>query len=168
MALVASTDAPEYGSWPRRQYPRIGSGSEPFQAFENDEFGDQQPKQNTTEDEEPACAAGAGHAADVDAEQARAASLAGQQSSVAAQTASVGAQIDALRDELTRLRIQIANQQAELRSAGVAIPASLNTQINATINASPSGANDAERLANLQRAIADARALSAELARLSA
>jgi len=106
--------------------------------------------------------------ADVDAEQARAASLAGQQSSVAAQTASVGAQIDALRDELTRLRIQIANQQAELRSAGVAIPASLNTQINATINASPSGANDAERLANLQRAIADARALSAELARLSA
>lgn len=106
--------------------------------------------------------------ADVDAEQARAAALAGQQANVAAQSASVGAQIDALRDELTRLRIQIANQQAELRGAGVAIPASLNARVNSTINASPGGANDAERLANLQRAIADARALSAELARLSA
>jgi len=105
---------------------------------------------------------------DVDTEQSRAASLAGQQSAVAAQTASVGAQIDSLRDELTRLRIQIANQQAELRGSGVAIPASLNTRVNSTVNGSPGGANDAERLANLQRAIADARALSAELARLSA
>lgn len=106
--------------------------------------------------------------ADVDDEQARAAALAGQQSAVAAQTASVGAQIDALRDELTRLRIQIANQQAELRSAGVAIPAALNARVNTVVNASPGGADDAARLANLQRAIADARALSAELARLSA
>lgn len=105
---------------------------------------------------------------DVDAEQARAAALAAQQSGVAAQTASVGAQIDALRDELTRLRIQIANQQAALRGAGVAIPASLSGRVTTVVNASPGGANDAARLANLQRAVADARALSAELARLSA
>ncbi|MEX0970457.1 MAG: hypothetical protein WD046_08460 [Paracoccaceae bacterium] len=106
--------------------------------------------------------------ADVDSEQARAAALAAQQSSVAAQTAAVGTQIDQLRDELTRLRIQIANQQAELRSAGVAIPAALTTRINAVVNASPSGANDAERLAKLQAAVANARALAADLARLSA
>lgn len=105
--------------------------------------------------------------ADVDSEQARAAALAAQQSSVAAQTASVGVQIDQLRDELTRLRIQIANQQSELRSAGVAIPASMVTRVNAVVNASPGGGNDAERLANLQAAIANARALSADLARLS-
>lgn len=104
---------------------------------------------------------------DVETEQARAAALSTQQASVAAQSASVAEQIAALRAQLTQLRIQIANQQAQLRSAGVAIPASINTRVNAVVNASPGGASDAERLANLQAAIADARALSADLARLS-
>jgi len=103
----------------------------------------------------------------LDAEQAQANALAGEQQQVAATSANIAAEITRLRAEHTALRQRISQQLAALQSAGVAVNPTLVTQARAAVNESPSGRTDAERLASLQAAITKARALSADLARLS-
>lgn len=100
-------------------------------------------------------------------EQAQANALAAQEAQVAATNASIATQITQLRSELTALRIKISQQMADLQSAGVAVNGATQTRVRAVVNNSPSGRTDAERLAALSAAIADARALSADLSRLS-
>lgn len=103
----------------------------------------------------------------LDAEQARAGQLAGEQQQVAITSANIAAELTRLRSEHTALRQRISQQLSALQSAGVAVNPTLATQVRAAVNESPSGRTDAERLAALQAAIANARALSADLARLS-
>jgi len=103
----------------------------------------------------------------LDAEQARAGALAGEQQQVAATSASIAAELTRLRAEHTALRQRISQQLSALQSAGVAVSPALVTKVRAAVNESPSGRTDAERLASLQAAIANARGLSADLARLS-
>ena len=103
----------------------------------------------------------------LDAEQAQANALAGEQQQVAATSANIAAEITRLRAEHTALRQRISQQLAALQSAGVAVNPTLATKVRAAVNESPSGRTDAERLASLQAAISNARALSADLARLS-
>jgi len=100
-------------------------------------------------------------------DQAQAAALQAQQRQVAAQSANIAAEINRLRAIHTQLRLDIANQAAQLRASGVVLSSALTVRVNAVVSASPSGNNDTQRLAALQTAIADARALSDDLARLS-
>ncbi len=101
------------------------------------------------------------------AEQAQANALAAEQAQVAATNASISAELARLRQEHTALRLKIADQLAALQSAGVNVPTSMETRVRAVVNTTPSGRTDAQRLAALRTAIADARALSADLSRLS-
>ncbi len=100
-------------------------------------------------------------------EQAQANALAAEQAQVAATNAGISAELTRLRREHTALRLQISEQLAALQSAGVYVPSSMATRVRAVVNTTPSGRSDAQRLAALRQAIADARALSADLGRLS-
>jgi len=118
--------------------------------------------------------AGGGYQNRVDAQQAAleqdqadAAALRAQQANLAQQSANIAAEIVRLRAIHTQLRLDISNQAAALRAAGVTLPGGISQRVNAVVNTSPSGNSDAQRLASLQSAIADARALSNDLAQLS-
>ncbi len=118
--------------------------------------------------------AGGSYQARVDTQQAaleqdqtEAANLRQQQASLAQQSANIAAEIERLRAIHTQLRVDIANQVASLRAAGVTLSSGITQRVNMVVNTSPSGSNDAQRLASLQAAIADARALSNDLAQLS-
>ncbi len=100
-------------------------------------------------------------------EQAAAAALQAQQQQTAAQTSSIAAQITRLRAQHTQLRLSISAKAAELRSAGVVLTSGMTARVSTVVNLTPYGGNDAARLAALQTAIADARALAADLARLA-
>lgn len=88
------------------------------------------------------------------------------QRDVGAQSTQLSAQIAQLQAEYAALRQQISGQVAALRSAGTGISSSMLTRVNAVSMQSIGGSTEAARLASLQAAIADARALSADLARL--
>lgn len=100
-------------------------------------------------------------------EQAQADALAAQQAQVAATNASISAEINQLRSQLTALRVKISQQMADLQAAGVAVNGATQSRVRAVVNNTPSGRTDAQRLAALRTAIADARALSADLSQLS-
>ncbi len=80
-----------------------------------------------------------------------------------ARNAELAAQIRGAESELARLKVTIVNQ----RNALGATDAATANRINAVLVAQPSGRTDADRLAALQQSIADARALSQDLAKLS-
>ncbi|MFQ5622797.1 MAG: hypothetical protein ACE5FS_05305 [Paracoccaceae bacterium] len=114
--------------------------------------------------------AGGGYQARVDereqavaAAQAENAALRQEQAGVAADTAAVRAEIEKLRRELAKLKFTILQQKTKLGTVDDATGA----RIDAILNAKPGGSTDVAKLAALRKTVADARALSAELAGLS-
>lgn len=80
-----------------------------------------------------------------------------------ARNEALAAQIRGAESELAGLKLQILRQRDALGATDAATAA----RIDRVLNAAPGGASDEARLAALQRSIAEARALSADLARLS-
>ncbi len=101
------------------------------------------------------------------ADQARANTLAAKQLRLQASAASNAAQIRNLTAQLAALQDVIRGQLATLEARGIGVNSSLKAKAQVVAAAAPSGGSDAERLASLRAAIADARALSADLSRLS-
>jgi len=101
------------------------------------------------------------------ADQARANSLASEQLRLQAASASTSAQIRNLRSQFAALQAVIQGQVATLDARGVTVSSGLKAKAQTVAAASPSGSSDTARLASLRAAIADARALSADLSRLS-
>ena len=101
------------------------------------------------------------------ADQARANSLASEQLRLQAASASTSAQLRNLRSQFAALQAVIQGQIATLEARGVAVSGSLKAKAQTIAATTPGGSNDAARLASLRAAIADARALSADLSRLS-
>lgn len=77
--------------------------------------------------------------------------------------AELAAQIRGAESELARLKVTILNQRNALGNTDRAT----SNRINAVLVSEPTGRTDAARLAALQQSIADARALSQDLAQLS-
>lgn len=118
--------------------------------------------------------AGGGYQARIDAleatlsaDQARASSLASEQLRLQAASASTSAQLRNLRAQYAALKAVINDRVALLEASGVAVNSSLVTRVRAVSGGTPGGRTDAEKLASLRAAIADARALSADLSQLS-
>lgn len=118
--------------------------------------------------------AGGGYQARVDAleaqlsaDQARANSLASEQLRLQAASASTSAQLRNLRSQFAALQAVIRSQVATLEAKGTPLSGSLKAKVQTVSSASPSGGSDAARLTSLRGAIADARALSNDLSRLS-
>lgn len=80
-----------------------------------------------------------------------------------ARNAELAAQIRGAESELARLKVTIVNQRNALGTTDAATA----NRINRVLVSQPTGRTDAARLAALQRSIADARALSQDLAKLS-
>lgn len=83
----------------------------------------------------------------------------------AAQTRNdaLAAQIRGRESELAQLKLQILQQRDAVGTTDAATAA----RIDRVLNSTPTGSTQQARLAALQRSIQDARALSADLARLS-
>ena len=118
--------------------------------------------------------AGGGYQSRIDAleaqlatDQARANSLAAEQLRLQAASASTSAQIRNLRAQFAALQAVIRDQVATLDARGVTLSSSLKAKVQTVSAAAPGGSSDAARLASLRAAISDARALSADLSRLS-
>lgn len=94
--------------------------------------------------------------ADVAEAQARNEALAAQQS-------ALSGQIRASESELASLKLQILQQRDALGTTDSATSA----RINQVLNAKPSGSTPEAQLASLQKTISQARALSADLAKLA-
>ena len=77
--------------------------------------------------------------------------------------ANLAAQIQSAESELARLKVTIVNQRNALGNTDAAT----SNRINAVLVSKPTGNTDSARLAALQQSIADARALSQDLAKLS-
>lgn len=82
---------------------------------------------------------------------------------LAAQQSALQAQIRAAEAELAKLKFKLLQQRNSISGLSSADTA----RIDAILNANPTGRTDAQKLAALQKTIADARALSAELAQLA-
>lgn len=78
-----------------------------------------------------------------------------------ARNAELTGQLAALRGQHSNLKSEIVQKRAALRTKGVKLTAASERDVQEVISANPQSA------AALRRAIADARALSAELTRLS-
>lgn len=77
--------------------------------------------------------------------------------------AALQAQIDGSESELAALKSQIRQQRAGLGTTDIAT----SNRINQVLASGPTASSDADRLAQLQQSIAQARALSEDLAKLS-
>ncbi|NOR61009.1 MAG: hypothetical protein GQ535_00750 [Rhodobacteraceae bacterium] len=118
--------------------------------------------------------AGGGYQARIDAleaqlaaDQAKANSLATEQLRLQAASASTSAQIRNLRSQFAALQAVIQGQVATLDARGVTVSSSLKAKAQTVAATTPGGSDSTARLASLRAAIADARALSADLSRLS-
>ncbi len=118
--------------------------------------------------------AGGGYQARVDrleaqlaADQSRANALASEQLRLQAASASTSAQLRNMRAQFAALQAVLRDQVATLEAQGVTVNAGLKAKVQTVSNANPGGSSDAARLASLRAAISDARALSADLSRLS-
>ncbi|MEX0349254.1 MAG: hypothetical protein AB3N15_07480 [Paracoccaceae bacterium] len=83
--------------------------------------------------------------------------------SAQARNDALAAQIRGSESELAQLKLKILQQ----RDAIGGMDTGTARRIDQVLNSNPTGATDTEKLAALQRSIADAKALSADLARLS-
>lgn len=102
------------------------------------------------------------------ADQARANSLAAEQLRLQASAASISAQLGNLRAQYAALQDVIKGQVATLEARNVSVSSGLRAKAQMVVTANPGGgSSDSARLASLRAAIADARALSADLSRLS-
>jgi chromosome segregation ATPase len=101
------------------------------------------------------------------ADQARANALASEQLRLQAAAASTSAQLRNLRAQFAALQAVIRDQTATLEAKGITVNSALKAKVQRVSAAAPGGGDTAARLASLRSAIADARALSADLSRLS-
>ena len=85
-----------------------------------------------------------------------------------ARTAELQAELAAASQQWSDWKLKMVQTRSRLANAGVVIPASTQAKVNASLASTPSGNTDEARLAALQAAIANARALAAELEGLSA
>jgi len=118
--------------------------------------------------------AGGGYQARIDAleaqlaaDKAQANALAAEQLRLQAASASTSAQLRNLRAQFAALQAVISGQVATLDARGITVSSGLRAKVQRVSATAPGGSSDAERLASLRGAIADARALSADLSRLS-
>ena len=91
------------------------------------------------------------------------ASAEAQNSQLAATQRSLVAQISAAETELAKLKFTLLQQKNSIGGLSVATI----SRIDSVLNANPTGTTNSAKLAALQRTIAEARALSAELAVLA-
>ncbi len=101
------------------------------------------------------------------ADQAQANALASEQLRLQAAAASTAAQLRNLRAQLAAQQSVIQSQLATLDAQGITVNSGLRAKAQVIATTTPSGGSDSARLASLRAAIADARALSADLSRLS-
>lgn len=87
-----------------------------------------------------------------------------QNEALRVEQANLQAQIRASESELAKLKFTILQQ----KNSVAGLDAQTTARVNAVLNASPSGSTDQAKLAALQKTIADAKALSADLAKLAA
>ena len=99
----------------------------------------------------------------VAAQEAEVADAQARNAQLAAQQQSLAAQIDAAEAELVKLKFTLLQQRNSIGGLSVATKA----RIAIILNARPAGNTNAARLQALQKTIADARELSAELAALA-
>ncbi len=99
----------------------------------------------------------------VSASEAEVASAQARNDALAAQQSALGARIKSSESELAGLKFQILQQRDALGPTDSATAA----RIDRVLNAKPTGATAEARLAALQQTISQARALSADLAKLS-
>ncbi|MEY8098730.1 hypothetical protein AB9F29_15095 [Falsihalocynthiibacter sp. S25ZX9] len=85
-------------------------------------------------------------------------------SDLRAEEANLQAQIKASESDLAKLKFTILQQKNALSG----MDPQTSARVNAVLNAKPTGATDQSKLAALQKTISDAKALSAELAKLAA
>ena len=118
--------------------------------------------------------AGGGYQARIDrleaqlaADQAQANALAAEHLRLQAASASTSAQLSNLRAQLAAQQAVLRDQVATLEAQGITVSSSIKARVQTVSSARPSGGSDAARLASLRAAISDARALSADLSRLS-
>jgi TolA-binding protein len=78
--------------------------------------------------------------------------------------AQLESQIRASESELSRLKLRILEQRRAIPQSDRATA----NRVDRVLRSQPSGNSDSAKLASLQQAIADARALSADLAKLGA
>lgn len=107
--------------------------------------------------------AGGGYQARVDQREAEVADAQSTNTALRAEQAALQAELDRLGGQLTDLKLTILRQSQQ---AGTLDPAT-RARVDQTLNARPAGSTDQQKLASLRKAVADARALSADLARLS-
>lgn len=82
-----------------------------------------------------------------------------------ARQAALEAELAGLEREYRQLRLQLAQQRAALAADGTAIPASVDAEVSAVIDAqAPADADATARLAQLREAVRKARELSEALA----
>lgn len=84
-----------------------------------------------------------------------------------ARSAELSAELATLTAEHEALKDRIIAQRAALRAQGVRLTPEAETRIQAVLTSEPSARDPAARSAALSRAIADARALSEQLAGLA-
>ena len=80
---------------------------------------------------------------------------------------ALAAELTRLQAEHRQLQLQLARQRAALVSSGVGLDASTEARLDRALAALPAPAEPEARAAALQRAIADARVLSEQLATLA-
>lgn len=80
-----------------------------------------------------------------------------------AQQRALQAQISSSESELAKLKFTILQQKNAIGT----LDTHTKARVDAVLNASPSGSSDQAKLAALQKTISDAKALSADLARLA-
>ncbi len=88
-------------------------------------------------------------------------------SAAEARQAELKAQLAGLQSQYSGLRLTLLQQRSDIAASGKPIPAAVQTRLNTALGTSPGGSSDQERISALQKAISDAKALSAELAQLS-
>jgi len=81
--------------------------------------------------------------------------------------ADLQAELAQLNGDYDALRLQIISLRNKVTTAGKSLSPSQADRVNATLISAPGGTTEAEKIANLRRAIADARALASELTSLS-
>ncbi|GGE51914.1 hypothetical protein [Actibacterium pelagium] len=82
---------------------------------------------------------------------------------LATEQARLSSQISSARSELAKLKLRILNQ----RNAAGSLDAGTEARVQSVLNAQPAGRTQSEHLAALRKTITDAKALSADLAKLS-
>ncbi len=95
----------------------------------------------------------------------RVAALQARQQRLLAERNSLSRQVSAHQNALARLRHDIIVSKVRIGESN--LPAGTMAQINTALTSTPSGQSDSERLASLQKTIADTRKLAESLAKLA-